>query len=391
MLRKILSMGFFLLIGGSVGWWGRDHWEEGVRLPESSAIEVVKAEPRQAPLLAGNVSLGSTSTFQLNKQLILSPQFIDLTALFKSGMEAQEVVKLDQELLAYASNLLAPKKLSDDVERQLMILSQIEAIQAQVLILLVKYYNFTVQYPLAIDVLYQLRRLSHFDEDYAELTQKIKKTAASEVQRLMHANQKDKVVSFYEHLLVMAPDNYELQMEFATFEYEQRHYENALKLLNVLIYHPELDEQALSLLQKTQRQLGRQLNDELLVSLDKRGEQYIVNAMINHHEPVKLMIDTGASMTILSPEVMRSLGVGERDIVRYVSFSTANGVINAPVIHLEELSILNYTLVDIQAGVLPSFPVNGIDGLLGMNFLSEFSFFIDQENATLLLTRSAAY
>lgn len=391
MLRKILSMGFFLLIGGSVGWWGRDHWEEGVRLPESSAIEVVKAEPRQAPLLAGNVSLGSTSTFQLNKQLILSPQFIDLTALFKSGMEAQEVVKLDQELLAYASNLLAPKKLSDDVERQLMILSQIEAIQAQVLILLVKYYNFTVQYPLAIDVLYQLRRLSHFDEDYAELTQKIKKTAASEVQRLMHANQKDKVVSFYEHLLVMAPDNYELQMEFAAFEYEQRHYENALKLLNVLIYHPELDEQALSLLQKTQRQLGRQLNDELLVSLDKRGEQYIVNAMINHHEPVKLMIDTGASMTILSPEVMRSLGVGERDIVRYVSFSTANGVINAPVIHLEELSILNYTLVDIQAGVLPSFPVNGIDGLLGMNFLSEFSFFIDQENATLLLTRSAAY
>lgn len=387
MLIKTIVYTLVLLIGGVVGWWSHIFLEERER-PVSFVESVDKYSSKPRDHFADeDEAMAIIPKLRLNEQLIVSAQFVALIDLLKSTMLAHEQVELDQELLTYAAGLVENRQASER-EQQLLILSNVESIKSQVLTLLVSLYQKNDQNQRAVAVLFQLRRLANFDDEYKTITQQIKRVAEKEVQSLIHANQKDKVVIFYEQMLALEPDNYELQMEYASFEYKNRHYDNALRLLNVLIYHPNLDEQALNLLQLTQRQLERQSGNELMVSLDKRGEQYLVNVMINHHEPVKLMIDTGASMTIVSPEVIRSLGIEEESALKWVRFSTANGIITAPVVNLDEVSILQYSLHDLQVGVLPSFPMGGVDGLLGMDFLSKFTFFIDQENTTLLLSRS---
>ena len=97
------------------------------------------------------------------------------------------------------------------------------------------------------------------------------------------------------------------------------------------------------------------------------------------------MIDTGASLTVLSTKaferVKRSVGA---KWVRTAKMNTAGGVIDAPVYEIASLSIDEWKIRNTQIAVINQ-DFSGLDGLLGMSFLSEFSFNIDQDEKVLLL------
>ena len=86
---------------------------------------------------------------------------------------------------------------------------------------------------------------------------------------------------------------------------------------------------------------------------------------------VKLIVDTGAAMTMLSWEILEGLGynpAGTRERVRLV---TVSGVEFVPRITVESFYCLGEEVRDFPV-ICHDLPFNYVDGLLGMDFLRRF-------------------
>jgi clan AA aspartic protease (TIGR02281 family) len=123
------------------------------------------------------------------------------------------------------------------------------------------------------------------------------------------------------------------------------------------------------------------------VKLQRLGDHFIVKAQLGNND-AQLLIDTGASITAITYGYYQR--VSRRSFTRFLgrfSVSTANGPVLAPMYQVAELR-LNQSVVANSTVVLLNMPEqSGIDGLLGMNFLREFDFRINQSNAELLLRK----
>ena len=123
------------------------------------------------------------------------------------------------------------------------------------------------------------------------------------------------------------------------------------------------------------------------IPLVRNGSHYLVDARLGS-QPARLLIDTGASLTMLTPDTLQRSGSGARATGRTGLFNTANGRVSAPIYRLDALSVGDWRVSDLDVGVL-ELGDPGIDGLLGMNFLRHFQFFIDQNEALLRLSVAA--
>jgi clan AA aspartic protease (TIGR02281 family) len=122
------------------------------------------------------------------------------------------------------------------------------------------------------------------------------------------------------------------------------------------------------------------------VSLRALGNQFLVDALLNNAQNAVLLLDTGASLSIISPKLLRRLGIPYKSAGRTAWFSTAGGRIRAPIITLDSLALEGLVVENIDVGVIGEFDNNQFDGLLGMNFLRHFEFFIDQNDRKLQLS-----
>jgi clan AA aspartic protease (TIGR02281 family) len=121
------------------------------------------------------------------------------------------------------------------------------------------------------------------------------------------------------------------------------------------------------------------------IALHRRGNHFIVDASPAHNRNIQLLIDTGASLTMLKSDVFNHLDIQYTDTGRTRVFNTANGPVRAPVYILDSLAVGDWEVNQLEVGVLPGLGDSSIDGLLGMNFLRHFQFFIDQNEALLRL------
>lgn len=123
------------------------------------------------------------------------------------------------------------------------------------------------------------------------------------------------------------------------------------------------------------------------IALQQLGNQYVVNLTNKRQDNIRLLIDTGASMTAISSATFSSLGLSADavEVDRRV-FRTAGGVVTGVVYSVPELQLGSYLLQNTQIAVIDFETESEIDGLLGMNILGQFRFQIDQENAQLQLS-----
>lgn len=123
----------------------------------------------------------------------------------------------------------------------------------------------------------------------------------------------------------------------------------------------------------------------------RRIEHFVVTALINKRIPVRLLLDTGATFIILSKEVGQKLGIdemaGDRQMVQ---LQLGDGRrIQAAYVSLSNVKVEQAEASDVAAAVLlestETFP--GVDGMLGMSFLSRFNFKVDQQRKRLILEK----
>lgn len=121
------------------------------------------------------------------------------------------------------------------------------------------------------------------------------------------------------------------------------------------------------------------------IPLKQFGNHYVVEAKLSSN-PVALLIDTGASVTAISEQYFDNLS--NRYKVNYLgsfSIGTAGGNIMARMYQFKELTIKHVTVENLPVVILPMQSIENADGLLGMNFLREFDFKIDQRQSVMFI------
>jgi len=191
-----------------------------------------------------------------------------------------------------------------------------------------------------------------------------------------------------EEVLLFDPQSLNLQWIFARALYQLGEFEYARNAIEPLLKQPNYIIKARSLLAEIEAALGQQKN----IPLNRQGEHFIVQGLINDTFNVSLMLDTGASISLLSESAFAVLSqYSEVVYVKDLNLNTAGGMVTASIYQVAEFAIQGYIVNDFIFAVSPSYVSEGRegsegnDGLLGMNFLKSFDFHIDQNNNQLIL------
>jgi clan AA aspartic protease (TIGR02281 family) len=123
-------------------------------------------------------------------------------------------------------------------------------------------------------------------------------------------------------------------------------------------------------------------------SFDLDGDLIVVEAVATGptgQANVRLVLDTGAALTTLVPTIAESIGYTSAARVARSVMRTAATVEHGYIVQLAQLSTLGFTVPDVHVDV--SDLGHGIDGVLGMNFLSDFNFEIRPAERRILVEK----
>lgn len=131
------------------------------------------------------------------------------------------------------------------------------------------------------------------------------------------------------------------------------------------------------------------LDHGISIPIRRIGHLYVVPVELNGSRTAQLILDTGASHTILSQEIVRDLALLPSDYrPGLVLLKTASGSVDAQVVRIDSMKIATAEVRDSSAAVhtVPDFPA-GVDGLLGLSFLHQFEITLDSNKGELRLKR----
>jgi clan AA aspartic protease (TIGR02281 family) len=121
------------------------------------------------------------------------------------------------------------------------------------------------------------------------------------------------------------------------------------------------------------------------VGSEMRNSQLFVKAVINGRVTARLMVDTGASATVLYEKVSDALKLDPKDMTAVSDVALGDGrTVQAKEVRLDSITVGKSSVKGATALVMPGGSA-GIDGLLGMSFLSHFVVRVDSANGKLIL------
>jgi clan AA aspartic protease (TIGR02281 family) len=123
------------------------------------------------------------------------------------------------------------------------------------------------------------------------------------------------------------------------------------------------------------------------IPFEKQGQVVIVEATLNKKTAAKFVVDTGASYTMISSAMAKELDIDTEQSRRTAPFQTANGIIQAPLVSLDSISVGGMEIRNLTAAVHDVLSDPRIAGLLGLNFLSNFRMDIDTQKGVLHLEK----
>jgi clan AA aspartic protease (TIGR02281 family) len=126
--------------------------------------------------------------------------------------------------------------------------------------------------------------------------------------------------------------------------------------------------------------------NDITIPLQKIGGSYVVQAQLNNERTAHLIVDTGASMTVLSTTIAIDLGILGTTDNDLLTVNTAGGSVQVNMNYLSLLQVGTAQAENVAVAIhdLPDIPEQ-IEGLLGMSFLKHFLVTLDAEHARLIL------
>jgi clan AA aspartic protease (TIGR02281 family) len=123
------------------------------------------------------------------------------------------------------------------------------------------------------------------------------------------------------------------------------------------------------------------------VDAERDGPHWIVAALLDGRVKARLLVDTGASLVVISRRVADELG--PEAVKRGTGRATlADGrQVPTTIVELPSVEVGDNRATRVLAGVMPNPPQKGVDGLLGMSFLDRFGFDTDPKSGVIYLRR----
>jgi hypothetical protein len=114
------------------------------------------------------------------------------------------------------------------------------------------------------------------------------------------------------------------------------------------------------------------------------GQRIMVNATINGSASAQLLLDTGADRTMINPRVLAAAGVS---LARPVGSATVSGVGGSQQMQFVTINSLDVAGATVGRLTVAAHAIDGAgDGLLGRDFLDQFSVNIDSAKGVVTLT-----
>jgi clan AA aspartic protease (TIGR02281 family) len=128
------------------------------------------------------------------------------------------------------------------------------------------------------------------------------------------------------------------------------------------------------------------MTQKIRLSLPKWSVENVIllNVRLNERVLVRMLLDTGAKYTLITPEVAKRLGL---DLAsgHQVPVATATRVEKVVVTNVAQVDVQGLVLSDVETGIIPLPAGLGVDGLLGMSFLKHCRMVLDMPNRILEL------
>jgi predicted aspartyl protease len=210
------------------------------------------------------------------------------------------------------------------------------------------------------------------------------------------------VIVMYQRLVALYPHFSLFQLELAHAHTKLDNHTAAEDIYASLRYHPELGEIAQYALARirnseterpsvasAQGSAEKLLMKDVVVPLIAAGNSFLIDASIER-QGSRLLLDTGASITALSSELIQRLNLVPTG--QSIRLSTANGLKLARLYQVKNLSLGRLTLQNMIVAEIDLDRRGGFNGLLGTDALnkleSKYSYVIDnQKNALIFRAR----
>lgn len=236
-----------------------------------------------------------------------------------------------------------------------------------------------------IEALYKAKSYAHTTEKLRQLSNTIR-LAVNQYKANLNS-QKDHIalLDLYQRLTELEPEYAAYYIGLAEAYLALGNKADARTALQLTLHEPAIASRANALILMIDKSPVLDSNETVDIPLIVAGNQFLVKALLNDQQHAVLLLDTGASLSIISTALLSNLGLSYQHTNRTGWFNTANGRVQAPIVRIDSLSLGDQTVKAIEVAVI-DLPSDNLDGLLGMNFLRHFDFFIDQDNHILRLS-----
>ena len=219
----------------------------------------------------------------------------------------------------------------------------------------------------AIELLFTLKSYYQEEIPVSLINKSIDLASSHYINRLMQSNNLPQLLAFYELLIRFDGANYAYYaLKKATAAYQLGDINLALQLIEDHPGSPEVDK----LYQQIDSELSK--SNPYQFDLTVKNKQYYIHIAIHQNHTAKLLIDTGASISAISRPIFENLSLTPIAITR---LQTANGSVQAPIIEVTSFGLPELKIAKMPITVLTF--ESGLNGLLGMDYLSNFVFYID--------------
>lgn len=307
---------------------------------------------------------------------------------------ASEVMAVNARLqiLAYARELIAEQRYhSAELLLQRFMVASYRDVDA--IMLLAEVYYGKKSYSLAIGQLYEARGDAAEPMKLLTIDSRIRSMVAQITQILKTGRNSSVLLTLYQQLTQQEADYAPWFIGLAEAQLALNDKAAARRSLMLVSEDTDVGAQASAMLAELAVASSDVFGDDnsgmtevVGIPLYRHGNHFIADARQDQGRNVRLLIDTGATMTMMRPEALEQAGLRYNETGRSVVFNTVNGPVRAPVVRLEYLAVGDWQVSQLETGVLDMGGDSNIDGLLGMNFLMHFQFFIDQNEAMLRLS-----
>lgn len=393
-MHKLPGALLIFLAGLALGWYAHERWRPETEAPRAS----IQPTPQAAPASQTPPDLTSPPQDEISKLLdnqAFQTVLEQYDTLQRDG-HYNDARQLRTRILTHAGQLIA----KDDIQPatqllQLYLATEYRDSEAHTLLAEAQYKQGDTL--AAIDTLYEAKGHAYRATTMNRITSRIRSMVAEQVEQLNASNGHEHLLELFQRLTQLEPSHAPYFIGLASTQLSLKDYEGAHRSLQLVEHNPEVESQVGTLLailrtseNKTPQAAPPESSDLAGVPLLRKGNSFLVEAILNRSQALRLLIDTGASLTIITPDVLHNGSVQYRDTGRHGIFNTANGRISAPIYIIDSLAVGDWQVLNLEVGVLELDGSSGVNGLLGMNFLKHFQFFIDQDENILRLSVNAS-